>query len=58
MKHILPFKVDPWQYILSSMGPRAVQEFQIKLPRFGDFYFFALKKTLIFEAQYLNEDKR
>ena len=40
------------------MGPRAVQEFQIKLPRFGDFYFFALKKTLIFEAQYLNEDKR
>ena len=40
------------------MGPRAVQEFQIKLPRFGDFYFFALKKSLIFEAQYLNEDKR
>ena len=28
------------------MGPRAVQEFQVKLPRFGDFYFFALKKRL------------
>ena len=47
MKHSL----SPWQLILSSRGPRAVQEFQIKLPRFGDFKFCALKKTLIFEAQ-------
>ena len=39
------------------MGPWAVQELQVKLPQFGDFYFFALK-TLIFEAQYLNENKR
>ena len=28
------------------MGPWAVQELQVKLPRFGDFYFFALKKRL------------
>ena len=28
------------------MGPRAVQEFQVKLPRFGDFNFFGLKKRL------------
>ena len=40
------------------MGPREVQEFQVKLPQFGDFYFFELKKTLIFEVQYLNENKR
>ena len=45
MKHILRHKVNPWQLILSSRGPRAVQEFQIKLPRFGDFKFCALKKT-------------
>ena len=31
---------------MSSRGPRAVQEFQVKLPRFGDFYFFALRKRL------------
>ena len=46
MKPNLTHKVNPWQYILSSMGSRAVQEFQVKLPRFGDFYFFALKKRL------------
>ena len=28
------------------MGPWAVQELQVKLPRFVDFYFFALKKRL------------
>ena len=28
------------------MGPWAVQELQDKLPRFGDFYFFALEKRL------------
>ena len=44
MKPNLTYKVNPWQYILSPMGPRAVQEFQVKLPRFG--YFFSLKKRL------------
>ena len=39
-------EVNPWQLILSSRGPRAVQEFQVKLPRFGDFKFCALKKRL------------
>ena len=35
---VLMVDVNPWQKILSSRGPRAVQEFQaIKLPRFGDF---------------------
>ena len=38
---------DPWQLILSSRGPRAVQEFQIKLPRFGDFKFCALKNAYL-----------
>ena len=42
---------------LYSRGPRAVQEFQVKLPLCGDFKLCALKKTLIFEAQYLNKDK-
>ena len=28
------------------MDPWAVQELQVKLPRFVDFYFFALKKRL------------
>ena len=46
MKHSLSEKVSPWQLILSSRGPRAVQEFQIKLPRFDDFKFCALKKRL------------
>ena len=46
MKHSLSHKVNPWQLILSSRGPRAVQEFQIKLPRFSDFKFCALKKRL------------
>ena len=46
IKHSLSDKVSPWQLILSSRGPRAVQEFQIKLPRFGDFKFCALKKRL------------
>ena len=46
MKHSPSNKVSPWQLILSSKGPRAVQEFQIKLPRFGDFKFCALKKRL------------
>ena len=58
MKHSLSHKVNPWQLILSSRGPRAVQELQVKLPRCGDFKFCALKKPLIFEAQYLNKDKR
>ena len=42
---------------LSSRGPRAVQEFQVKHPRFGDLKKI-IKKTLIFEAQYLTKDKR
>ena len=46
MKHSLSHKVNPWQLILSSRGPREAQEFQIKLPRFGDFKFCALKKRL------------
>ena len=58
MKHSLSHKVNPWQVILSSRGPRAVQEFQVKLPLCGDFKLCALKKTLIFEAQYLNKDKK
>ena len=37
MKHSLSDKVNPWQLILSSRGPRAVQEFQVKLPLCGDF---------------------
>ena len=46
MKHSLSDKVNPWQIILSSRGPRAVQEFQVKLPRFGDFKLCVLKKRL------------
>ena len=46
MKHSLSDKVNPWQIILSSRGPRAVQEFQVKLPLFGDFKLCALKKRL------------
>ena len=46
MKHSLSDKVNPWQLILSSRGPRAVQEFQVKLPLCGDFKLFALKKRL------------
>ena len=46
MKHSLSHKVNPWQLILSSRGPRAVQELQDKLPRCGDFKFCALKKRL------------
>ena len=38
--------VNPWQLILSSRDPRAVQEFQVKLPRCRDFKFCALKKPL------------
>ena len=39
------------------MGPRAVQEFKIKLPRFGDFYFFALKKRLALKLNTLMKIK-
>ena len=39
-------------------GSRAVQKCQVKHPQFGDFYFFIIKKTLIFKAQFLNEDER
>ena len=46
MKHSLSDKVNPWQLILSSRGPRAVQEFQVKLPLCGDFKLCALKKRL------------
>ena len=46
MKHSLSHKVNPWQLILSSRGLRAVQEFQVKLPRYGDFKLCALKKRL------------
>ena len=46
MKHSLSHKVNPWQFILSSRGPRAVQEFQVKLPLCGDFKLCALKKRL------------
>ena len=46
MKHILSHKVNPWQLILSSRGPRAVQEFQVKLPLCGDFKLCALQKRL------------
>ena len=46
MKHSLSHEVNPWKLILSSRGPRAVQEFQVKLPRCGDFKFYALKKRL------------
>ena len=46
MKHSLSHKVNPWQLILSSRGQRAFQEFQVKLPRCGDFKFCALKKRL------------
>ena len=47
MKHSLSDKVNPWQIILSSRGPRAVQEFQVKLPRFGDFKLCALKNAYL-----------
>ena len=46
MKHSLSDKVNPWQIILSSRGPRAVQEFQVNLPLYGDFKLCALKKRL------------
>ena len=46
MKHSLSHKVNPWQLILSSRGPRAVEEFQVKLPLCGDFKLCALKKRL------------
>ena len=46
MKHILPFKVDPWQKLLSLRGPRVVQEVQGELPRFRDFLLCFLKKSL------------
>ena len=47
MKHSLSNKVSPWQLIMSSRGPRAVQEFQIKLPRCCDFKFCALKNAYL-----------
>ena len=34
------------------MGPTTFQEFQVKLPRFGDFYFFALKKRLFLKLNF------
>ena len=46
MKHSLRHKINPWQLILSSRGPKTVQEFQVKLPRCGDFKFCELKKRL------------
>ena len=52
MKHILPFKVDPWQYILSSRGPRVVQEVQGELPQFRDFLLCFFKKSLSLKLNY------